>query len=118
MSNHYRITRTPNGRLVIRGRKRRIIAALALVIGDVLMSKPGTLAIAAAIGGFFFDYSLMMIFAKDIPWYADCIIGLVTCPIAVAVGLNCWVAVLCDVEPPFISHTPPVAEAPMDPNGN
>lgn len=68
-----------------------------------------------AIAGFFFDYSLMTIFAKDIPWYADCIVGLVTCPITVPVGLLCWVAVLCDVGTPFVPGTPPAAEAPMDP---
>jgi hypothetical protein len=95
-------------------RKRNIIVTLAVAIGGVLMSRLGAMAVAAAIGGFFFDYSLMTIFAKDIPWYADCIVGLVTCPVTVAIGLGCWVAVLCDVSPPFVSHVTPVAEAPME----
>jgi len=69
----------------------------------------------AAIAGFFFDYSLMTIFAKDIPWYADCIVGLFIFPVAVGAGLGCWVAVLCDVETPFVQPTPPTAEAPMNP---
>lgn len=89
--------------------------AFGTLLGSLLMFKLLTLAVVAAIGGFFFDYSLMAIFTKDIPWYADCIVGLVTCPVAVAVGLGCWVAVLCDVETPFVPGTPLAAEAPMDP---
>jgi len=41
--------------------------------------------------------------------------GLITCGAMVPIGIGCWVAVLCDVETPFIPGTPPAAEAPMDP---
>ena len=97
-------------------RRRKRSSGLAMILGMLFGGKLMILAVAAAIGGFFFDYSLMMIFAKDIPWYADCVVGLVTCPVAVAVALGCWVAVLCDVETPFVPSTPPAAEAPLDAN--
>ena len=101
-----------------RKRKRRgglFTGPLLAILGGGLMGGLMWLCAVVAISGFFFDYSLMTIFAKDVPWYADCLAGVVTCIITVPVGIFCWVAVLCDVETPFVPGTPPVAEAPMDP---
>jgi len=80
------------------------------------MYKVTVLLLTIAVTGFCFDYSLMTIFAKDIPWYADCLAGLIITPVIVAVAMGCWVATLCDVETPFVQPAPPAAEAPMNPS--
>ncbi|MGP1666954.1 MAG: hypothetical protein ACTS5I_13780 [Rhodanobacter sp.] len=54
------------------------------------------------LGWFFVDYSLMSILGKDIPFYADLLIGMVLGSAAFPVAIVCWVLRLFGVEAPFI----------------
>lgn len=60
------------------------------------------LAIALAIAGFCFDYSLYSYFGKNIPWYGDCVAGLFTAPINVPATVIAFVLRCCGIEPPII----------------
>jgi len=90
-------------------RKRTLIGIVLGLLGGCIVAKLLSVAVVVAIAGFFFDYTLWSIFAKDIPWYADCIVGTVICPLTVSAGLLCWAARLCDVEVPFIEPAAPTA---------
>lgn len=54
-----------------------------------------------ALGGFCFDYSLDVYFGKDIPWYADCVVGTIGSGFVVPVTVVGWVLVQCDVPEPI-----------------
>jgi len=57
--------------------------------------------LAFAICGFAFDYGLKTYVDKDIPWYGDCLAGVVTSPITVPVAVVGYVLVECDVPTPI-----------------
>lgn len=54
------------------------------------------------IGWWLFDYSLMAVFGKDIPWYADVLCGIFIGSALIPVALVCWVMELCGVPTPFV----------------
>jgi hypothetical protein len=56
-----------------------------------------------AIGGYMFDYSLMSITGRDVPWWADVIGGIATNGFLLIVTVLCWIARLAGYETPFIS---------------
>ena len=61
------------------------------------------LLIGFAVCGFCFDYSLTVYFGKDIPWYGDCLAGLLTSPISVPAAVIGYVLKCCDLATPFFS---------------
>jgi hypothetical protein len=61
------------------------------------------LALNLTIGGVCFDYALMSLFGKDVPWYADAIAGLFLGQFAIPIAVACWIARLAGVEVPFFA---------------
>lgn len=65
------------------------------------------------IGGFFFlmvrlcmlcfEYSLMTIFGKDVPWYVDLLGGLILNGFNIPIAIVCWIIQLAGVEVPLFN---------------
>ncbi len=52
---------------------------------------------------FCFDYCLMAIFGKDLPWYIDLIGGIVLSGVIVATTVIIWIVQMCGIATPFVS---------------
>ena len=63
--------------------------------------------VALVICGFCFNYALDTYFGKDIPWYADCIVGLFSGPITVPAAVVGYVLKACDVPTPIFCPPEP-----------
>lgn len=61
------------------------------------------LAFNISIGAWLFDYALYSILGKDVPWYVDAIVGLITAQIMLLVAAVCWVLRLTGMETPFVT---------------
>lgn len=48
-------------------------------------------AIIAVIGGIASDYLIALVFHKDIPWYADAVIGIIGGAFVVAAAVIAWI---------------------------
>ena len=59
------------------------------------------LVIVLAFGGCIFDYNLEAYFGKDIPWYFDCLAGVVVAPVNVTAAVVAFVMIECDVPHPI-----------------
>lgn len=59
--------------------------------------------ITAAIAGCCFDYVLLNVFGKDIPWYGDVVAGFFAGVITVPGAVVIWVLKLCGVAMPLIA---------------
>lgn len=57
--------------------------------------------LVGTIGGVTLDYSLQNMFDKDMPLAADFVGGVFLSQFTVPAALGCWIAIQCDVEPPF-----------------
>ncbi len=66
-------------------------------MGKFLLAVVVTLAIC----GFCFNYALDTYFGKDIPWYADCVVGMLCGPITVPAAVVGYVLKTCDVPTPI-----------------
>lgn len=81
---------------------RRGAAAGFGLFGFGLLGCLGVLALNLTIGGMAFDYSLMFLVGKDVPWYADAIAGLFLGELAIPLAIACWISSLCGVHPPLV----------------
>ena len=59
------------------------------------------IACCLAFCGFVFDYNLNVYIGKDIPWYCDCLAGLLTSPVNVTAAVIALVLIECDVPQPI-----------------
>jgi hypothetical protein len=73
----------------------------AVIVGGGCGAIVMLLIINITVGALCFQYALWSIFAKDIPWYGDVMVGLVGGQFAVPVAFVCWIIRLCGVEVPF-----------------
>ena len=60
------------------------------------------LIVNLTVGGYAFDYSLRFIAGKDIPWYADVIVGTVLGEVTIPLAVVCWVLKMCGVHSPLL----------------
>lgn len=58
--------------------------------------------ISLVLGAPCFDYWLYSVFGKNIPWYADCVVGFALGPLNITAAIVCWIIRLCGIETPFI----------------
>lgn len=68
-------------------------------VGELLTAQG---VIYAVISAACFDYSLFAISGKDVPWYADVIVGFFFGWIAAPAAIICWIIKLCGVVTPLI----------------
>jgi hypothetical protein len=72
-----------------------------------MKSLPGCLAYTAIIAAFFwlaatlFDYNLMCIIGKDVPWYADLAGGIVLNAVNLPVAVLLWIGEMCGASYPL-----------------
>jgi hypothetical protein len=77
---------------------------LAAIGGLFMFLLVGCLLVALfAICGYMFDYSLMCITGRNVPFWADIIGGIATNGILLIVTVLCWIARLAGYETPFIN---------------
>ncbi len=57
--------------------------------------------IYVALGAYCFAYCLDAAFAKNIPWYADAVVGLVGGALFIPLAIAAWVCQLCGIPVPF-----------------
>ena len=55
----------------------------------------------AMLGTYCFAYCLESAFAKNIPWYADLVAGVVGGTVFIPLAIISWVCRLCDIAAPF-----------------
>jgi hypothetical protein len=54
-----------------------------------------------AVGAYSFAYCLDAAFAKNIPWYADTVVGFVAGSLFIPLAIAAWVCQLCGIPTPF-----------------
>jgi hypothetical protein len=57
--------------------------------------------IYVCVGAYSFAYCLDAAFAKNIPWYADAVVGLVAGTLFIPLAIASWVCQLCGIPTPF-----------------
>jgi len=53
------------------------------------------------LGSYCFAYCLETAFAKNIPWYADVVAGIVGGTLFIPLAIVAWICQLCDIAAPF-----------------
>ena len=59
------------------------------------------LVIYVSLGAFSFAYCLDAAFAKNIPWYADAVVGFLAGALFIPLAVAYWVCQLCGIPTPF-----------------
>lgn len=68
---------------------------------ELIISQLIALAIYVALGAYSFAYCLDAAFAKNIPWYADAVVGLLAGALFIPLAVASWVCQLCGIPTPF-----------------
>jgi len=68
---------------------------------DLFFCQCVAFVVYVCLGAFSFAFCLDACFAKNIPWYADAVVGLVGGLIFVPLAVAAWVCQLCGIPTPF-----------------
>ena len=68
---------------------------------DLFIAQCVIFVIYVCLGAYSFAYCLDAAFAKNIPWYADLVVGFVAGAVFIPLAVAAWVCQLCGIPTPF-----------------
>ncbi len=68
---------------------------------DLFIAQCIAVVLYVSLGTYSFAYCLDAAFAKNIPWYADIVVGFVAGSLFIPLAIVTWVCQLCGIPTPF-----------------